>query len=113
MSVFTLCLGQTACVTTVIVPAGNLSETYFGVVRVEAASTTHNTPAPVVSITTTSIGARFQQGFGVGAFHVRELSIPMDCRVVVLVRTAEQLRYAADRLSPTLENVCISLDRSL
>jgi hypothetical protein len=108
-----LILPTTACVTTPQPEVGREATTYVGIVRVDTAAMTSGALHPIVSISTTTIGARVQSGLGLGVFHERQIYVPLDCRFVVFVRTSAQLQNALDRLSLLTEDACVSLDRSL
>jgi hypothetical protein len=105
-------VGLAACVTTITAPPGGIAATYLGVVRIETTTDPiKSAAAPVVSIDTTAVGARIQRGLGFGFFNAREIYVPMDCRVVFLVRTTDQLYDALRRLGSVKESVCVSVDR--
>lgn len=69
--------------------------TYVGVVSVGGGS--YGTPGhePVRQLDATTLGVRVDTGFSIGYLHDSTLSIPADCRLVVVVKTAAQLEHAA------------------
>ena len=102
----------TACVTTVGPGTGTVGGTYFGIVHLRLDKTASGRDTPILTASTTTLGIRIGNGVTVGLLQGRELRLPMDCRVVFLVRTDEQLKEAVSRLASISENPCISVDRS-
>ena len=55
-------------------------------------------------------GIRIENGFGLGYFHDRYESIPLDCHLVIRVANKEQLDRALDILKPILkEGLCVTV----
>lgn len=104
---------MSGCVTTLDPTQANIRTTYVGIVNVESGSGSSSYAAPALSMSTTTIGARIQNGFGFGVFHETQIHVPMDCRLVLLVRTDWQLQVAIDLLSTMREPPCVTVDHSL
>jgi hypothetical protein len=45
---------------------------------------------------TSGTGLRIGNGIGLGYFHDKTITVPLDCRLVLLVHNSEQLKLAAD-----------------
>ena len=102
-----------SCVTTINSTSAQDGATYIGLVHVRASAASSGTPAPVLSISSTTVGVRIRQGLSIGVLQDQELRIPMDCRLVLLVHSDQQLKEATLRLAALPENVCVSVDHTL
>lgn len=78
-------------------PDGTLVRHYIGYVRVAVPQAEAKQPVYVSDVST--IGIRVGDGMGVGYSRDKSLVIPLDCRLVVLVATQEQLDDAVRKLS--------------
>ena len=83
---------------------------YIGIVTVEAPLAPTNVAIlpRVRHLDVTTIGLRVDRGVSLGYLHDRLLSLPLDCRLVVFVRSAPELAHAEQMLRvATKENLCI------
>ncbi len=80
---------------------------YFGWVRVERPRTSDQS---VVADHYTSVGLRVRDGVGLGYAREQRVYVPLDCRLVVLVRNQAQLDRAIDQLQSTFgrDGLCVS-----
>lgn len=54
------------------------------------------------------VGVRADNGISIGYFHEKILSMPLDCRLVILVNDAQQLNQALETLETLQrEGTCI------
>jgi hypothetical protein len=68
-----------------------MREHYFGYVKVIRQATT---PRDVSATDVSVIGLRVHGGLGVGYVRDRQLVVPLDCRVVFIVETQQQIDHA-------------------
>lgn len=88
------------------------STTYVGIVTIDIRRSAAD--APVLALGATTVGLRIRDGISAGFLRDHALYIPVDCRVVFLVRTNEQLNTALVRLKELQEkDVCVSKDQLL
>jgi len=86
------------CASSVTVqPDGTMVRRYLGYVRVEVPQAEASQPVYVSDVST--VGIRVGDGFGIGFLRDKQVVIPLDCRLVVLVSTQEQLDDAVRKLS--------------
>lgn len=86
------------CASSAIVqPDGTMVRRYFGYVRVEVPQAEASQPVYVSDVS--AVGIRVGDGFGVGFLRDKQVVVPLDCRLVVLVSTQKQLDDAVRRLS--------------
>lgn len=78
-------------------PDGTMVRRYLGYVRVEVPQAEGAQPVYVSDVST--VGIRVGDGFGIGFFRDKQVAVPLDCRLVVLVSTQEQLDDAVRKLS--------------
>lgn len=74
--------------------------TYLGIVTLRAPYDTAqvaNLPR-VRQYDVTTVGLRLKDGLGLGYLRDRWLVVPLDCRLVVIVRSGDELRHAARML---------------
>lgn len=91
-------MGLCGCASTFIVqPDATLVRHYFGYVRVEIPQAAASRPVHISDVA--ALGVRIDGGFSIGASRDRDLVIPMDCRIVVLVANQAQLDDAIKKLS--------------
>jgi hypothetical protein len=93
----------TACANT----SGNGVTHYFGWVRVEQPQTSAR---EVVADHYTMVGLRVAGGVGLGYMREQRVYVPLDCRLVLLVRNQQELDRAIDQLQSTFgkDGVCVS-----
>ena len=90
-----LTLLTTACSTLVVtMPDGSLQTRYFGYLKVIGTGTPRENK--VSGYETKVFGVRVGNGFGIGYFHDKQFSTPLDCRVVLILGTEDQLQRALD-----------------
>lgn len=99
-----------------IQPDGTLVRHYLGYVKVvvpQAMDGRGN--QPVHTSETTVLGLRVGDGMGLGYVRDRQVHVPLDCRLVVLVANQAQLDQAVARLSVLdgLPGACAAVDLSL
>lgn len=70
---------------------------YLGYVRVVVPQAEAGQPVYVSDVST--LGIRVSDGFGVGFMRDKQVVVPLDCRLVVLVATQKQLDDAVEKLS--------------
>ncbi len=70
---------------------------YFGYVRIEGRAPSAEVTIQRVSLTT--VGMRVRDGLGLGYFDEDRVYAAPSCRIVVLVRTDEQLREAFNQVA--------------
>ncbi len=101
-----LCMLVVGC--SILRPDGTRAHHYFGYVRV-IIPPSH--PAEEVQASdVATIGLRIANGIGVGYMHDYRLAVPLDCRLVVLVRNQQQLDHTLKILSKTMkEDLCVSI----
>lgn len=86
-----ICFG---CVPLATVNAdGTISQHYFGYVKVTVPPT-YAERGTVHAVEVSALGLQVRNGVGLGYFHDKRVAVPLDCRLVVLVRTQEQLDHA-------------------
>ena len=86
------------CASSAIVqPDGTIVRRYLGYVRVVVPQAEAAQPVYVSDVST--LGIRIGDGFGIGFLHDKQVVVPLDCRVVVLVATQKQLDDAVEKLS--------------
>jgi hypothetical protein len=109
--VFSLVLAIAGCSTTTYkFKDGSSSSSYFGYIKfMEPPTLSPNNDFKVVEIE--AYGFRFMNGLGLGYFHERLESIPLDCRIVIKVANREQLEFVKEMLLPIAkEGVCITTE---
>lgn len=91
---------------------GSSYSSYFGFIKfVEPPTLSPNDDFKVAEIT--AYGIRIMNGFGLGYFHERLETIPMDCRIVIKVMNREQFEMMSEILLPIArEDICITIDQS-
>jgi hypothetical protein len=103
-----ICL-LTGCVT--IDPDGTLTRHYFGYVKV-IVPLAYDPSGTTRAVETTTIGVRVENGVMVGYVHDKLISVPLDCRLVVMVRNNRQLDEAVDKLAKASRgDVCAVVNR--
>lgn len=97
----------------VVEPDGTLVRHYVGLVKVVVPQA--HARSPVYSSDVSVIGLRVGGGIGVGYVRDRQVVVPLDCRVVLMVATQAQLDDAVARMPQALDGVkaCAVVDRSL
>lgn len=105
-------LSLTACTPLATVnPDGTTSHHYFGYVKVVVPQG-YSSEGQIHSVDVTSIGLQVRDGVGVGYFRDNRITVPLDCRLVVLVRNQEQLDKTIDFLKTKgADNLCTSIYR--
>lgn len=78
-------------------PNGTLVRHYFGYVRVEVPQADASQPVYVSDVST--LGIRVGNGIGVGYLREKQIVVPLDCRLVILVSNQGQLDDAVKKLS--------------
>lgn len=112
MVVAASCLGACASAP-VIEPDGTLVRHYLGYVKVAIPQAVAQRPVYVSDVTV--VGLRMANGIGVGYSRDRQIVVPLDCRLVLLVATQAQLDAAVDRMPAALAsaNACAVVTPSL
>jgi hypothetical protein len=109
----TIALCVVACGCTTLDPSrDHIDRLYVGIVHVVTPSPRQNDAAagsPVVGIDAEGVGFGIQDGVVGGYFHDRHYVAPSDCRVVIFVKTDEQLEQIAQRFAEMKEGVCGTL----
>lgn len=107
------CLALSGCTTIDMTSGRNVpgNRTYFGIVTVRApvdGDAPLNTPR-IRQLEVATWGMRFDQGISVGYVEDRVLEVPLDCRLVVFIRSPVNLAHAEKMLRATAkENLCIT-----
>ncbi len=78
---------------------GTIAHHYIGYVKVIVPPSVASSES-VHALDVSSIGLQVRDGVGVGYFRDSRVAVPLDCRLVVLVRTQEQLERAIEILKP-------------
>lgn len=91
---------------------GSFYTSYFGFIKlIEPPTLSPNDDFKVAEIE--AYGFRIMNGLGVGYFHERLETIPMDCRIVIRVMNREQFEMIEEILLPIAkESVCITIEKS-
>ncbi len=91
---------------------GSSSSSYFGYIKfIEPPTLSPNDDFKVVEIE--AYGIRIMNGLGLGYFHERLETIPLDCRIVIRVMNREQFKMMEEILLPIAkEGVCITIEQS-
>ena len=106
------CLGGCASAP-VVEPDGALVRHYLGYVKVSVPQAAAQ--GALYTSDVTVLGLRVGGGVGLGYVRDRQVVVPLDCRLAILVATQAQLDDALARL-PTLvgkAGICAAIDRSL
>jgi hypothetical protein len=85
--------------------------TYVGVVTVEAPLDPANaTELPRVrQLDVATFGLRLDRGVSLGYLQDRLISIPLDCRLVIFIRSAAELEHAAKMLRAiSKDDICVA-----
>ena len=103
----------TGCSTLTIDGADGLrgKRTYVGVIRVEAPINPDDPLAPsrVRMLEVTTWGLRIDRGLSVGYLNDRLVSVPLDCRFVIFIRSTQELAQAEALLrNLSKEDTCIA-----
>jgi hypothetical protein len=104
-----LLIGGCGPITTVR-PDGFVERHYVGYVKVLVPDS-HLKEGKVSATDITAVGLRIENGVGIGYFRDREVTTPLDCKVVFLVRDRTQLEETV-RLLHTQQggnNVCAAI----
>jgi hypothetical protein len=90
----------------VIEPDGTLVRHYLGYVKVAIPRAAAQRSVYVSDVSV--LGLRVAEGIGVGYARDRQIVVPMDCRLVLLVATQAQLDAAVERMPMALAsaNAC-------
>lgn len=94
-------------------PDGSLVRHYLGYVKVVVPQA--ESRYPLYTADTTVLGIRVGDGIGVGYVRDRQVHVPLDCRVVLLVANQAQLDHALRQL-PALKDqphLCTAVDSAL
>lgn len=78
-------------------PDGTIVRRYLGYVRMEIPQADASQPVYVSDVST--LGIWVGDGIGIGFLRDKQVVVPLDCRLVVLVSTKEQLDDAVRKLS--------------
>ncbi len=86
------------------------SSSYFGYIKfIEPPTLSPNDDFKVAEIE--AYGIRIMNGLGVGYFHERLETIPLDCRIVIRVMNREQFKMIEEILLPIAkEGLCITIE---
>jgi len=92
-------------------PDGTIAHHYVGYVKV-LIPPSYGDAKYIHAVDVTSVGIQVRDGVGVGYFRDQRLAVPLDCRVVVLVRTQAQLDHTVAMLNRTTrEGLCATIYR--
>lgn len=96
-----------------ITPDGALVRHYFGYVRVVVPQAAAD--QPVYTSSTSILGLYAGRGVGIGYVRDRQVVVPLDCRLVMLVASQQQLDHAMQRLSALgkTEGLCAAVDQGI
>lgn len=100
------------CTATIDATKSQVTTQYFGWVRVVTPKPDASGKSPIVSLDTSSVGLRVEDGIGVGYFRDQRFYIPLDCRVVVFVKDRQQLDFVRDKLGTQKEGICAKVKSS-
>ncbi|NWG87093.1 MAG: hypothetical protein HXY26_06205 [Hydrogenophilaceae bacterium] len=90
-------------------PTGDASY-HFGLVKVVSGSPGEQTKVESNSVQT--LGIRVQDGFALGYFDEKRLKVPLDCRLVMIVRTEKQMQQAKEILQTLKgDKLCIAQEQ--
>jgi len=90
---------------------GMIAHHYFGYVKVVIPPSVASAES-VHALDLSSIGLQVRDGVGVGYYRESRVTVPLDCRLVVLLRTQEQLDRAMEILKPMKgDGICASVYR--
>ena len=90
---------------------GTISHHYFGYVKVVVPQS-YSSEGQIHAVDVTSVGLQVRDGVGVGYFRDNRIVVPLDCRLVVLVKNQGQLDNAVDSLKAMGgNNICASIYR--
>ena len=84
---------------------GTISHHYFGYVKVIIPDEKGDVRAADI----TTVGLRIDKGIGLGYLHDYRLAVPLDCRIVVIVKNQNQLDHAVKMLSKMEDNLCVAV----
>lgn len=95
---------------TTIRPDGFVERHYIGYVKVLVPDSQFK-EGRVSASDISAIGLRIENGVGVGYFRDREITTPLDCRVVFLAKDREQLKETVDLLHNKMggNNLCATV----
>lgn len=95
---------------TTVRPDGFVERHYVGYVKVLVPDS-HSRGSRVSASDVSAVGLRIQDGVGVGYFRDREVTTPLDCRVVFLVKDNKQLEETVNLLHNKLgeNNLCAAI----
>lgn len=94
------------CATTISNREPNEAAHYFGYVKIEKGKAGDK---EVSAEKVFFIGAKVSNGVQVGVLTSRTLSIPLDCRNIIIVANHEQLKEAVNTISRLgLDKICVS-----
>jgi hypothetical protein len=91
---------------------GSSSTSYFGYIKfIEPPTLSPNDDFKVAEIE--AYGIRISKGIGLGYFHERLETVPLDCRIVIRVNNEKQFKMAEEIIFPIAkEGVCLTTDQS-
>jgi len=93
-----LALALSGCAATATVqPDGTMVRHYVGFVRVVVPQAEAKQAVYVSDVST--LGIRVDDGFSLGFMRDKQVVVPLDCRLIVLVATQKQLDDAVEKLS--------------
>ena len=113
-AVITVCIFLCACATNPTVePDGTLVRHYLGYVKVAVPQAAAQNAVYTSDVTV--VGLRVGGGGGLGYSRDRQVVVPLDCRLAILVATQAQLDDAIARLPDLIgkKGVCAVVDRSI
>jgi hypothetical protein len=100
-------------------PDGTLVRHYLGYVRVAIPQAAGRSPVYTSDVTVYGLraggGLHKEEGFSLGYARERQVVVPLDCRVVVMVRTQAQLEHAHRALSALVDtgSACAAVSPTL
>jgi hypothetical protein len=111
MFIFLFILSISGCATTTYkFKDGSSSSSYFGYIKfIEPPTLSPSDDFKVAEIE--AYGIRIMNGLGLGYFHERLETIPLDCRIVIRVINREQFKMIEEILLPIAkEGLCITIE---
>jgi hypothetical protein len=103
-----MCLAALGCTT---IPSDLVleSRTFFGIVSIEPSTAASTDQLNVRQLDVTNIGLRVSPGIGIGYMRDQTLSVPLECSLVIFIRSPLQLENAIQVLQRVpKENVCMA-----
>ena len=110
LALLVLCLITGCGPITTVRPDGVVERHYVGYVKVLVPDS-HFKEGKVSASDISALGLRIENGVGIGYFRDREVTTPLDCKVVFLVKDSKQLEETVNFLQTRLgeNNICAAV----